>query len=75
MRRAARRSSPGWRRNGPTIFRPRTRTSLDPVLHRAGPLQLMVDGVFSTDDYSVSEVTLHQGVSDHCAITCTIGKR
>jgi endonuclease/exonuclease/phosphatase family metal-dependent hydrolase len=50
-------------------------TSIDPVLHRAGPLQLMVDGVFSTQDYSVSEVRLHPGVSDHCAITAVIGKR
>jgi endonuclease/exonuclease/phosphatase family metal-dependent hydrolase len=50
-------------------------TSLDPVLHRAGSLQLMVDGVFSTADYEVSGVTLHQGVSDHCAITAQIGKR
>ncbi|HSR82351.1 MAG TPA: endonuclease/exonuclease/phosphatase family protein [Hyphomicrobiaceae bacterium] len=55
---------------------PRTyTTSLDPVLHRAGSLQLMVDGVFSTPDYDVSGVTLHQGVSDHCAITAQIGKR
>ncbi|HEY7086012.1 MAG TPA: endonuclease/exonuclease/phosphatase family protein [Hyphomicrobiaceae bacterium] len=50
-------------------------TSLDPVLHRAGSLQLMVDGVFSTPDYDVSGVTLHQGVSDHCAITAQISKR
>lgn len=47
-------------------------TSLDPLLHRAGPLQLMVDGIFSTADYNVSEVALHQGVSDHCAITAHV---
>ena len=35
----------------------------------------MVDGVFSTPDYDVTGVTLHQGVSDHCAITAQIGKR
>ena len=35
----------------------------------------MVDGVFSTPDYHVTGVTLHQGVSDHCAITAQIGKR
>ena len=45
------------------------------MLHRAGPLQLVVDGMFSTDDYSVSEVALHQGVSDHCAITALVSKR
>jgi endonuclease/exonuclease/phosphatase family metal-dependent hydrolase len=54
---------------------PSHRTSLDPILHRAGSLQLMVDGVFSTPDYHVSGVRLHQGVSDHCAITARIGKR
>jgi endonuclease/exonuclease/phosphatase family metal-dependent hydrolase len=53
---------------------PTQTTSIDPVLHRAGPLELMVDGVFSTDDYSVSRVTFHQGVSDHCAITFAIAK-
>jgi endonuclease/exonuclease/phosphatase family metal-dependent hydrolase len=51
---------------------PTQTTSIDPVLHRAGPLQLMVDGVFSTDDYRVRDVTLHQGVSDHCAITALV---
>jgi endonuclease/exonuclease/phosphatase family metal-dependent hydrolase len=50
-------------------------TSLDPVLHRAGHLELLVDGVFSTPDYEVSSVALHQGVSDHCAITARLGKR
>jgi endonuclease/exonuclease/phosphatase family metal-dependent hydrolase len=50
-------------------------SSLDPVLHRAPHLRLMVDGVFSTSDYRVSEVALHQGVSDHCAATAVIGKR
>ena len=59
-----------WTDNIPPTYT----TSLDPVLHRAGPLPYMVDGVFSTGDYGVSEVRLHQGVSDHCAITCTIAK-
>jgi endonuclease/exonuclease/phosphatase family metal-dependent hydrolase len=47
-------------------------TSIDPILHRAGPLELMVDGVFSTTYYSVSNVELHSGVSDHCAVTFDI---
>ena len=51
---------------------PDVATSIDPLLHRAGPLQLMVDGIFSTGDYEVSEVELHQGVSDHCAVTATV---
>jgi endonuclease/exonuclease/phosphatase family metal-dependent hydrolase len=50
-------------------------SSLDPVLHRAPHLRLMVDGIFSTPDYDVSAVTLHQGVSDHCALTALVARR
>lgn len=51
-------------------------TSLDPLLHRA-PLavkNLMVDGIFSTPEYSVTNVALHFGVSDHAAIVANIEK-
>jgi|GEM_PF-5115909 hypothetical protein len=34
----------------------------------------MVDGVFSTPEYEVSNVQLHSGVSDHLAITGDISK-
>jgi hypothetical protein len=47
-------------------------TSIDPKLHRAGALQLMVDGLFTTPGYEASDVMLHTGVSDHCAITARI---
>jgi len=47
-------------------------SSIDPNLHRAGPLPLMVDAVFSTDHYRVRNVAMHEGVSDHCAITADI---
>ncbi|MBI5004534.1 endonuclease/exonuclease/phosphatase family protein [Candidatus Kaiserbacteria bacterium] len=50
-------------------------TSIDGSLHRAGNLQLMVDGIFSTPAYEVSDVELHTGISDHCAITATIAKK
>jgi endonuclease/exonuclease/phosphatase family metal-dependent hydrolase len=60
-----------WTDNIPLTYT----SSLDPVLHRAGPLPLVVDAVFSTADYNVCDVVLHQGVSDHCAITFTIDKR
>jgi endonuclease/exonuclease/phosphatase family metal-dependent hydrolase len=50
-------------------------SSLDPELHRAGHLELMVDGLFSTADYGVRNVVLHQGVSDHRAITAVISRR
>ncbi len=47
-------------------------TSIDKDLHRAGDLQLMVDGLFSTPGYKISDVELHSGVSDHMAITAII---
>ncbi|OHA21834.1 MAG: hypothetical protein A2849_02805 [Candidatus Taylorbacteria bacterium RIFCSPHIGHO2_01_FULL_51_15] len=43
-------------------------SSLDPRLHRAGHLTLMVEGLFSSPDYLVSNVRLVEGVSDHKAI-------
>jgi endonuclease/exonuclease/phosphatase family metal-dependent hydrolase len=59
--------------------------SLDRNLHRAGTKLeksarriglggLMVDGVFSTPGFLVSDVEVHEGVSDHCAITATVTK-
>jgi endonuclease/exonuclease/phosphatase family metal-dependent hydrolase len=47
-------------------------SSIDGNLHRAGPLPLMVDGLFSTPGYSVSDVRVLNGVSDHCAILGTL---
>ncbi len=54
---------------------PEYTSSLDPQLHRAPHLELMVDGLFSTDDCDVRDVALHKGVSDHRAVTAVIGKR
>jgi endonuclease/exonuclease/phosphatase family metal-dependent hydrolase len=52
-------------------------TSLDPAYHRA-PIDeqadKMVDGLFTTPAYAASDVALHAGISDHCAITATIAK-
>src|ERR1700733_554027 len=48
------------------------KTSIDGTLHRAGDIQLMVDGLFSTPEYVVSDVELHSGVSDHMAITANV---
>lgn len=47
-------------------------TSIDGNLHRAGPLPLMVDGMFSTSGYRVSEVEMICGVSDHCALLAKV---
>jgi endonuclease/exonuclease/phosphatase family metal-dependent hydrolase len=55
-------------------------TTLDPELHyrntkQAGTLKLVVDYVFSTSKYLVSEVRVVSGVSDHCAIVSKIEKK
>lgn len=49
-------------------------TSIDGGIHRAGNLNFMVDGLFSTPEYSVENVKLVDGVSDHCAIVAHIGR-
>ena len=49
-------------------------TSLDRKLHRAGHLELMVDGLFSTSEYLLDHVELRSGVSDHCAIIAELSR-
>jgi exonuclease III len=49
-------------------------SSLDPDLHRAGPLPYMVDGLFTKGAYQASDVELRCGVSDHCAIIANLFK-
>ena len=51
---------------------PKYTTSIDGELHRAGQLNIMVDGLFSTPRYEISDVELVSGLSDHCAITATV---
>ena len=47
-------------------------TSLCGSLHRAGPLELMVDVLFSTPRYAVLDVKFTGDVSDHYAITANV---
>ncbi len=47
-------------------------SSIDGEFHRSGPLELMVDGIFSTPGYKVSGVQRISGLSDHCGFTATI---
>jgi hypothetical protein len=47
-------------------------STIDPVLHRAKDIRYMVDGVFSTPAYKVSEVEVREGVSDHKAILAQV---
>lgn len=49
-------------------------TTIDGALHRSGDLQLVVDGLFTTQHYIASDVTIQTGVSDHCAIVGHIVK-
>src|SRR3989338_1743845 len=47
-------------------------SSIDPTLHRRGHLKRMVDGIFSTHHYTVSNVRMVCGLSDHCALVGTV---
>ncbi|MEX1120260.1 MAG: endonuclease/exonuclease/phosphatase family protein [Candidatus Paceibacterota bacterium] len=48
--------------------------SIDGKIHRAGPMELMVDGMFTTPRYSAVNVEMVCGVSDHCALVADIVK-
>lgn len=50
-------------------------TSIDGEYHRAGNLERMVDGIFSTPEYVVSSVRMECGVSDHCALVGTVSRK
>ncbi len=49
-------------------------SSIDPTFHRRAPLDVMVDGLFTTPSYMATNVELVSGVSDHCAIVGNITK-
>ena len=49
-------------------------STLDPILHKAGPLPYVVDYLWSTPQYSVQKVRVLEGVSDHQAIVAEIEK-
>lgn len=49
-------------------------TTIDGGLHRAGYLLHVVDGIFSTPHYTVKDVRIISGLSDHCAIVAEIGE-
>ncbi len=57
------------------------KTSLDIARHRNGKdharelADKMVDGIFSTPGYRVTNVRLQDGVSDHCAIVAEVAKQ
>ncbi len=47
-------------------------STIDPVLHRSKGLSLVVDYVFTTPQYTVTNIRVVEGVSDHKAIVATI---
>lgn len=49
-------------------------TTLDGKLHKAAPLEYVVDGMFSHPDYEVSQVQIVGGVSDHMALVAQVKK-
>ena len=51
---------------------PEITTTIDSQFHKAGPLQLVVDGLFSTLHYLVKNVKVQSGLSDHYAIVSNI---
>jgi endonuclease/exonuclease/phosphatase family metal-dependent hydrolase len=53
---------------------PEIENSLDPTYHRVPTLRYMVDYIFTTPHFSTSNVTMHCGVSDHCAMVAEVTK-
>lgn len=51
---------------------PSVESTLDPTLHYAGTLDLVVDTIFTTSHYAVTECAVHCGLSDHCGISAKI---
>lgn len=50
-------------------------STLDPKLHYIGDsVKVVVDTIFATPGYAVRQVTVHEGVSDHKAISATISR-
>lgn len=49
-------------------------TTIDPNLHRVKNLTLVVDSIFSTPEYTVKEINIFDGISDHKAIVAKIEK-
>lgn len=60
--------SEAYRDNIPAHYQ----TSLDENLHRCGYLPYVVDGLFSSPEYKVSDVELVFGVSDHAAVKAVV---
>lgn len=47
---------------------PEVTTTIDGNRHKAGPIQYVVDGLFSSPEIKITDVKIVSGVSDHCAV-------
>ena len=50
-------------------------TTLDENFHYAGKLEFVVDGMFSSPEYQVSEVKVVSGLSDHMALVAEVRRK
>jgi len=53
---------------------PEVTSTIDPDLHRAPGLEIVVDGLFSTPTYQVESVSVVPGISDHQALVAEVSK-
>lgn len=51
---------------------PHITTTIDKNLHRAGDLNIVVDGVFTTPAYHVTSIELFDGLSDHWGVVAEV---
>lgn len=51
------------------------RSTLDPMFHKAAPLELVVDTVFSTREYRVLDIRTLEGISDHKGVLALVERR
>jgi endonuclease/exonuclease/phosphatase family metal-dependent hydrolase len=54
---------------------PHVTTTIDKNWHKAGDLQLVVDGLFTTPHYNVDSIRLVDNLSDHFAIVANVSPR
>ena len=54
---------------------PDVTSTLDPQFHYAGALDLVVDTIFSTPEYALTQVQVLEGISDHKGILAVVERR
>jgi endonuclease/exonuclease/phosphatase family metal-dependent hydrolase len=54
---------------------PEVKTTIDPVMHRGGALQLVVDGIFCSSHFEILSARTKYGVSDHQAIIVELQRK